>query len=272
MKKAQIAVLGVAVAAGFAAYALMPSQEAPQVQAVTAAAPAPVIENDDVLVAANTLDYGTTLNETLIRWQTWPKSSPIAGVIRKSAVPNAVEELKGSIVRGHFMADEPIRRERLVKGPTAGLMSTLVAPGSRAVAINIDSSGASTAGGFVLPSDRVDILRTSRDEDAAKAGQGDAFITETILRNVKVLAIGPNVQTENGKSVIVGSNATLELDPRQAEFIIQAQRSGQLSLILGALTDAAQDKTVADAQFETRPEDKALTIIRFGVSSTSRAK
>lgn len=270
MKKAQIAVLGVAITAGIAAYALMPTQQAPQVETVHA--PPPVIENDDVLVAANALDYGTTLNETSIRWQTWPKTSPIAGVIRKSAVPNALEELKGSIVRGQFMADEPIRRERLVKGPTAGLMSTLVSPGHRAVAINIDSSGATSAGGFVLPNDRVDILRTSRDEDAVKAGQGDAFVTETILRNVKVLAIGPNVQTENGKSVIVGSNATLELDPRQAEFIIQAQRTGQLSLTLRSLTDAVQDTTVTDTQLDARPDDKSLTIIRFGVSSTAKPK
>ena len=271
MKKAQIAVLGVAIAAGAAAYALAPSPQAPPPTASVQVAP-PVIENDDVLVAANGLDYGTTLNETSIRWQTWPKSSPIAGVIRKSAVPNAIDELKGSVVRGQFMADEPIRRERLVKGPTAGLMSTLVSPGHRAVAINIDSSGASSAGGFVLPNDRVDILRTSRDEDAVKAGQGDVFITETIMRNVKVLAIGPNVQTENGKSVIVGSNATLELDPRQAEYVIQAQRTGQLSLTLRSLTDAVQDTNVTDTQLDVKPDDRSLTIIRYGVSSSARAK
>ena len=268
MKKAQIAVLGVALAAGAAAYALMPSQQPQQVEAVRL--PPPVIENDDVLVAASALDYGMKLGDSNIRWQTWPKSSPIAGVIRKSADPGAIEELKGYVVRGQFMADEPIRRDRLVNGPTAGLMSTLVSPGKRAVAINIDSSGATTAGGFVLPNDRVDILRTSRDEDAAKSGQGDAFVTETILRNVKVLAIGPNVQTENGKSVIVGSNATLELEPRQAEYIIQAQRSGQLSMTLRALTDAVQDTAVTDTQHDPRPDDKSLTIVRFGVTTTSK--
>jgi pilus assembly protein CpaB len=270
MKKAQIAVLGVAVAAGVAAYSLMPSQQPAPLEAIRA--PQPAIENDDVLVAANALDYGTTLNETSMRWQPWPKSSPIGGVLRKSAAPNAIEELKGYVVRGQFMADEPIRRERLVKGPTAGLMSTLVSPGMRAVAINIDSSGATTAGGFILPNDRVDILRTSRDEDAAKAGQADAYVTETILRNVKVLAIGPNVQTENGKSVVVGSNATLELDPRQAEFIILAQRTGQLSLTLRSMTDAVQDTTVTDAQLEAKPDDKALTIVRFGTTSSARPK
>ena len=53
MKKAQIAVLGVALAAGVAAYALMPSQPTPQVETAVNAPP-PVVENDDVLVAAVT--------------------------------------------------------------------------------------------------------------------------------------------------------------------------------------------------------------------------
>jgi pilus assembly protein CpaB len=270
MKKAQIAVLGVAIAAGGAAYMMMSNQPPPPVEVVRQAAP--IIENDDVLVAASGLDYGTTLSDAALKWQTWPKSSPIAGVIRRSAVPNAVEELKGFVVRGQFMADEPIRRERLVKGPTAGLMSTLVAPGHRAVAINIDYSGATSAGGFILPNDRVDILRTFRDEDAVKAGQADAFVTETILRNVKVLAIGPNVQIENGKSVIAGSNATLELDPRQTEFIVLAQRTGQLSLTLRSLTDAVKDTTVTDTQLDIKPDDKTLTIVRFGIPTSARPK
>lgn len=271
MKKAQIAVLGVALAAGVAAYALMPTQEPPKVE-VARPAVAPVIQNDDVLVAASGLDYGTTLNETSVKWQPWPKSSPIVGVIRKSAEPNAVQDLKGWVVRGHFMADEPIRKDRLVKGPTAGLMSTLVAPGMRAIAINIDSSGATSAGGFVLPNDHVDILRTYRDEDAVKAGQPDAFITETLLRNVKVLAIGPNVQTENGKSVIVGSNATLELTPRQAELVTLAQRTGQLSLALRAMTDAIASAKPNDGSVDNSADDKALTVVRFGVPTTARAK
>ncbi len=270
MKKAQIAVLGVALAAGIAAYALMPGQQAPQVQVVQPAAP--VIDNDDVLVASAQLDYGTTLGDTSIRWQAWPKSSPIVGVIRKSAEPNAIQDLKGSVVRGQFMADEPIRKERLVKGPTAGLMSTLVSPGKRAVAINIDSSGATSAGGFVLPNDHVDILRTYRDEDAAKAGQADAFVTETLLRNIKVLAIGPNVQTENGKSVIVGSNATLELDPKQTETVTLAQRTGQLSLALRSLTDAVADNKIEEPQADAKADDRSLTIVRYGVATSARPK
>ncbi len=270
MKKAQIAVLGVALTAGAAAYLLMPSQQPPQapiVQTVT-----PVVDNDDVLVAAVPLDYGRTLDETMMHWQAWPKSSPIVGVIRKSAEPNAIQDLKGSIVRGGFLAEEPMRRERLVKGPTAGLMATLVGQGKRAVAINIDASGATSAGGFVLPNDRVDVLRTYRDEDAAKAGQPDAFVTETLLRNVKVLAVGPNVRTEDGKTVIIGSNATLELDPKQSETITLAQRTGQLSLTLRSLLDAVADAKPEEPVPDGKPDDKSVTIIRYGVTTSARPK
>ncbi|MCC2110209.1 MAG: Flp pilus assembly protein CpaB [Hyphomicrobiales bacterium] len=268
MKKAQIAVLGVALAAGAGAYLLMPSQQPQPVQVVKPVAP--VIDNDDVLVAAVPLDYGKVLDETMMHWQAWPKSSPIQGVIRKSAEPNAIQDLKGSIVRGGFLAEEPMRKERLVKGPTAGLMATLVAQGKRAVAINIDASGATSAGGFVLPNDRVDVLRTYRDEDAAKAGQPDAFVTETLLRNVKVLAVGQNVQTENGKTVIIGSNATLELDPKQAETITLAQRTGQLSLTLRSLLDTVAK--VEEPAPDSKVDDKTITIIRYGVTTSARPK
>lgn len=269
MKKAQIAVLGVALAAGVAAYSLMPTQQAEKPQIVQQAPP--TIPNDDVLVAASALDYGMSLDDTLVKWQPWPKNSPIQGVIRKSAEPNAIQDLKGWVVRGQFMTDEPIRKDRLVNGPTAGLMSTLVSSGKRAIAINIDSSGATSAGGFVLPNDHVDILRTYRDEEAAKAGQTDAFVTETLLRNIKVLAIGPNVRTENGKSVIVGSNATLELTPHEAETVTLAQRTGQLSLALRAMTDAAAPEPAAE-QVADKGDGKTLTVVRFGVPSTARAK
>lgn len=268
MNKAQIAILGVALAAGGLAFMMLQQTEPQKVE--TSAAPPP-IATDDVLIASGNLDFGSTLSDTNVRWQPWPNTVPLQGVIRKSAAPNAIEDYKGAIVRGQFLQNEPIRTDRLVKGPTANFMSTLVASGKRAVAINIDASGATSAGGFILPNDRVDIIRTYRDEEAAKAGQGEAFISQTIMQNVKVLAIGPNVQTENGKAVVVGTNATLELEPRQAEYIILSQRTGQLSLVLRSLTDALQNAATTDNSQDDQ-SDKSMMIVRFGIPSTSRGK
>jgi pilus assembly protein CpaB len=146
-------------------------------------------------------------------------------------------------------------------------MSTMLTSGMRAVAINIDSQGATTAGGFILPNDRVDVVRTYRDDEATKSTGSDVVVTQTILTNIRVLAIGQNVQNKNGEAVVVGSNATLELDSKQAELIILAQRTGQLSLLLRAMVDSNKsNEAVAES------EDPALTIVRFGVSSQSRVR
>ena len=267
MNKSQIAILGVALVAGAAAYSLVPSAPEPVRQVI--APPAP-IESDDVLLAVESLPFGTILADKDVRWQVWPKSLAIQGVLRRSTNPKALDDVRGAIVRGTFASGEPIRMDRLVKGPTAGLMSTMIGSGMRAVAINIDASGDRSAGGFVQPNDRVDVLRTFRDDDASKQGQGDVMVTQTILSNVRVLAIGQNIQTTDGKPVVIGGNATLELDPKQSELVVLAQRTGQLSLVLRSLLDAI--KPVAAETIGPQVDDKTMTVVRFGVPSQLRSR
>ncbi len=234
--------------------------QAPVIQAM----PAPAqIDTDEVLTASRELPMGQLIAETDLAWLVWPRSAVGAGMLRRTEVPNIVNDLKGSVSRAGFFAGEPIRREKLVKGPNAGFMSAILPAGSRAVAINIDSQGATTAGGFVLPNDRVDVLKTFRDEEGGK----EAYVTQTLLTNVRVLAIGQNVQEKNGQPVVVGSNATLEADPRQAEILILAQRTGQLSLVLRSMLDSN-----SETPMPPEPPDTALTIVRFGnpVSAAKR--
>ncbi len=270
MRIAQLAILGVAAVAGGAAYMLMPGPPEP-IKPVAAPAPPP-IEYDDVLLATRELQYGALIAEADVRWQQWPKASRIDNVIRRSVMPNGLEDVKGAIVRGQFMAGEPIRMDRLVKGPTAGLMSTMIGPGNRAVAINIDASGDRSAGGFINPNDRVDVLRTFRDEEASKQGQGDVMVTQTILTNVRVLAIGQNIQNTDGKPVVIGGNATLELDAKQAELIVLAQRTGQLSLALRSMMDAIRQQTPAETVLMPQADDKSVTVVRFGVPTQLRSR
>ena len=267
MNKAQIAVLGVALLAGAAAYELMPGPAPAPVQQV--AAPAP-IQTDDILLASRDMQFGTVVADADLHWQPWPKSVSIDGVIRKSTSPNAIADVRGAVLRGTFLTGEPIRMDRLVKGPSASLMSTMIGPGMRAVAIGIDASGDRSAGGFIMPNDRVDVLRTYRDEDASKQGQGDVVITQTILSNVRVLAIGQNIQTTDGKPVVIGGNATLELDPKQAELVVLAQRTGQLSLVLRSMMDAI--KPVSAETVAPQADDKTMTVVRFGIPSQLRAR
>lgn len=264
MNKAQIVVLAVAVSAGGAAFMMMnaaPPDQAPIVQGP------PPPATDQVLVATRDLSYGTALNEPDTAWIEWPKNAVPNGVMRRSEAPDAKEDIKGSFVRNPISNGEPVRRERLVKGQTAGLMSTMLPAGRRAVAIDVSPN--TTAGGFILPNDHVDVIRTFRDQEQAKERGADAVGSEVVLANVRVLAMGQTIETKNGESVVTGATATLELDPRQAELVVLAQRTGQLALALRSLADA---QTSDQASLDQGGPDGAMTVVRFGVPATVRPR
>jgi pilus assembly protein CpaB len=262
MNKMQIGVLGVSVVAFGAAYMLFNSWQAPAPTQVVVQS-APKIETDQVLIAAQDLPMGTALSDTSVVWQDWPKAAISDQMLTKSSSPHILDDLKGAMMRVAFMRGEPIRRDKLVKGP-GGFMSAVLPAGERAVAIKIDNSGDLSAGGFILPNDRVDVLRVYRDDEATKARGSEVVVTETVLANVRVLAIGQNVQEENGKKVVAGGNATLELTPEQAALVVLAQHSGgaSLHLLLRSLVDSGGEaETVSDLQ---GGKQSGMTIVRFG--------
>ncbi|HEV2557613.1 MAG TPA: Flp pilus assembly protein CpaB [Microvirga sp.] len=253
MKVARIAVLGVAIAAGGAAAIMMGGGDKPAPQPVAEQPKSPRI---DILVAGSDLPLGQSVKVENVRWQAWPADVPATGLIKKSESPNAIDEVAGSIVRNPILNGEPIRREKLIKG-NGGFMSAILPAGMRAVAISIDNRGSTSAGGFILPNDRVDLIQTIRGAD-----QAGSMSTTTLLTNIRVLAIGQNVQERNGEKVVTGETATLELTPLQAETVILAQKVGQLSLVLRAMAD------VNDTSTPMREEKTSnrLEVIRFGVS------
>ena len=94
----------------------------------------------------------------------------------------------------------------------------------------INANTQSTAGGFILPNDRVDVLYTGQN-----SGE-NTLRSRTILRGVRVLAIDQSTeQTE--ASTVLGKTATLELTETQAEFITAAQATGSLSLALRPMVE-----------------------------------
>jgi pilus assembly protein CpaB len=262
MKTARLVVIGVALTAGLgAAYLVMGSKPPEPVRVVIPAAP---VETDAVLVAARDLSFGAVVAAADMRWQPWPKAQVPPGVISQDVRPKAFEEVAGSIVRSNFVAGEPLRPERLVKGTGSGFLSAVLPSGARAVAINIDEKGTTSAGGFILPNDRVDVVRTFHAEDGAPG----SFSSETILTNIRVLAIGQAVQEKAGERVVAGGTATLELSPEQSEKVILAQRTSQLSLTLRSMADSSQE--IVAPTVSSQPS--SMTIVRFGNSSQSRVR
>ncbi len=267
MNKVQIAVLGATIVAFGAAYVLFNNSPAPPRVAQTVQAPK--VDTDEVLVAAQDIPMGTSIGEASVIWHPWPKQDISEYMIAKSSGPNVMEDVKGSMTRDAFLRGEPMRRDKLVKGGASGFMSAILPSGMRAVAIKIDNGGDSYAGGFILPNDRVDVITIYHDDEATKVRGVTVIGARTILANVRVLAIGQNVQEENGKKVVVGANATLELDPAQAELVILAQQSGNtnLHLVLRSLADSAGEAETVGNVSGGGAND--LTIVRYGAPQTA---
>ena len=267
MKAARLVVLTVAIAAGGVAAMLAGRPDKPpEVKVVQA----PQMPSVDILVAKGDIAMGQVVSPGDVQWQAWPAGTAAGNFIRKTDRPEAIETLSGSIARVPFVTGEPIREAKLVNAKGSGFMVAILPSGMRAVSTQI--SPETGAGGFILPNDHVDVILTRRERDADKAagGSGESHSSETILGNIRVLAIDQNVEEKNGQKVVVGKTATLELTQPQAETLALSQQLGTLSLALRSITDAAKD----DPQTDDKPNSKrsGVNVIRFGVGTMTTPK
>jgi pilus assembly protein CpaB len=263
MKAARLVVLGVAVAAGGIAAYLAAGKKAPSPPPPVAAAPA--LETVEVLVAKSDLSRGQVIQGQDIGWQAWPKAAANSSFIKKSAQPDAVDKFAGSIVRVAMLAGDPIRGPYVVMAKGSGFMAAILPKGMRAVAVDI--SAVTSAGGFILPDDRVDVVLTRRDKSSASGG--DNFTSDTILRNVRVLAVDQSIDEKGDTKVALGKTATLELTQSQAETLEQAHQLGTISLTLRSILDSPSSPPEGE---EDDAKRESINTIRFGVSTAGNGR
>jgi pilus assembly protein CpaB len=267
MKRAQLIVAGLAVVAGIGAFMLSGGKPKTVIVEKQVAVEAKGPPMDEILVVTKNVPVGGMLDEKNMVWKPWPKDSVGKFYVTKAASPKGIEDYGGARARSSLMAGEPVNTARVAKGDKGGVMASLLPEGMRAIAVSI--SPETGAGGFILPNDRVDVLLT-RKERAATANTRDNVVSETILPNIRVLAIDQTIQEKDGEKVVVGRTATLELSPRQTETLSMAKQLGDLSLTLRSLADAAKAVPSADGTLNLNKPDESpgsMTIIRFGVSN-----
>ncbi len=185
-----------------------------------------------VVVAAMDLPVGTRLSKEHLGTVEWPLASRPSSALASSG------PAEGQIVAAHIFKGEPVLPERLVSGNKGSGLAALLPDGARAVSVRVDDVVG--VAGFVHPGDFVDVIVTMRPSDAP----GSNFTSKTILQNLKVLAVGKEVegQTRSGDKVISVTVATLQVDNAQAEMLALAASKGQLLL---ALRSGADDEIVA---------------------------
>jgi pilus assembly protein CpaB len=261
MKAARLVVLGVAVVAGGIAAILAAGNKAPPPP------PPPVpevkLETVEVLIAKSDLSRGQVIDPADIAWQTWPAAAANSNFIKKSDRPDAAKDFVGAIVRVALVSGDPIRDPDVVMAKGSGFLSVVLPAGMRAVAIEITPE--SGVAGFILPNDRVDVVLTKRDKGAEKATGVEKYVSDTIMSNIRVLAVDQNIDEKNGTKNQVGKTATLELTQSQAETLSLSRQLGSLSLTLRSIRDTGDDN--ADEADDKSKKGGPINMVRFGVSA-----
>jgi pilus assembly protein CpaB len=203
--------------------------------------------HDQILVAAIPLLPGTLLRDQDVAWAPIDRVPVPGEFVRPSAAaiqakPELDEQARaavyGAALRGAISGaspripiaqGDPIRRAEIVKPGDRDFLQVVLSPGARAIAIPVATGGAST--GLLYPGDRVDVVLTQQfnanDTPLIRRSVG-----ETVVENLRVLAIdAPDTKAPSG-GAIFGRTVTLEVTPVQAEKINVATDLGKLSLTL----------------------------------------
>jgi pilus assembly protein CpaB len=217
-------------------------------EAAPMAAPAPA---RSVLVARVDLKRGQILRPDDLVWQVWPE-----GAIDKNYFllggPRTPDALAGWVVKNPIAGGEPVTPSKVISPGDRGFLAAVLSPGMRAISVPVTvTSGIS---GFIFPGDRVDLLLSYPIPSAPPSSEGEAKdqqryehkVTQTVLRNIRVIGIDQRLENKPGEAV-VAHTATFEVTPKQSEIIALASEIGKVSLTLRSLVPG-EDETAAGAK------------------------
>lgn len=207
-----------------------------------------------VLVAARTIGTGKVLDANDLRYDKWPKAVAAGQhVITRKGKEDPLKDYIRFVARRDLFAGEPIGVSAVHKPDEGSKLSVLLEPGKRAITINITAESA--IAGLAVPGDRVDVIlsadmsRLGLDSKPGASSEFVRYVSETVLANVKLLAIDQTVTREvSGKEKeatkvagSVGKTATVEVSAEEAEKLILAGQMGKLSLILRSVGSSPDD-------------------------------
>ncbi|MGD1878550.1 MAG: Flp pilus assembly protein CpaB [Kiloniellaceae bacterium] len=222
-------------------------------QPVAAAQVAPEPKGVKVLVAKIPLPTGVFVQEDQLRWQIWPGEEVPDNYFTEEEIK--IEDLYGAVVRRGFTAGEPITPKRVIRPGERGFLAAVLRPGYRAIAMRVNAT--SGVSGLVFPGDRIDIILTHSINQESGKDSIERRASETILENVRVLAIDQSVDEDNAKPSYA-DNFTLEVTPKQAEMMSVVREIGSLSISLRSLAKDEEElerlTTTREALKEVDPE------------------
>jgi pilus assembly protein CpaB len=195
------------------------------------------VPTEKVVVAAMDIPVASPIKPEWLTTIDWPK---ISRPDSASADPAA---FFGKIAMAPIAKGEAILPAKLASADGRGGLAALLAAGSRAVSVRVDDVVG--VAGFVHPGDRVDVIVTMSPRNDM------VFASKVILQNVKVLAVGQDLEHSgrDAERAAPATVATLQVSPEESEALALAATRGKLLLALRGVTDddVAQTKGVVPA-------------------------
>jgi pilus assembly protein CpaB len=148
-------------------------------------------------------------------------------------------KLVGAMVRRSLSPGEPLRRDELLRPGDHGFLAAVLKPGMRAVTVGVDDITGTA--GLIWPGDRVDLILTETINNPALP-QGKSIVAETVLSNVRVIAIDQRLieGAATGEPARQAHTATLEVTEAEAQKVQVAVRLGRLSLAVRSAQTVAR--------------------------------
>lgn len=169
-----------------------------------------------VVAAAMSIPFATKVEERHLKLVEMPEGLTPDGFFEE------IQDVLGKVSTTNISRGEILVTERFRIHTTGSTLAALVSENMRAVTVRVDDVVG--VAGFLLPGNTVDIL-------ASRKTRNKRAVTETILRNIKVLAVDQTASAESNEPVIVRA-VTLEMKPKQAEVLFQARVEGIIQLTL----------------------------------------
>jgi pilus assembly protein CpaB len=248
------AALGIAVLTAVLAKRYLSNQAAEAAAQVAAEARPAQMPTSQILVATRDLPAGTVLKDSDMSWQPWPNDAVNRRYVVRTGNDDSRMAFVGATVRQAFVNGEPVVSSRVFRQDAAGFMSGIISPGKRAMGVPVSTQ--TMAGGFILPGDHVDLVLSAelkQGEGSSSVGSAPAirkYWSETILEDIRVLAIDQKVDDIQSAAVAGTKTATLEVSPKEAEIIALFLNVGQVSLVLRSLVPEGETEVAPAASKE----------------------
>ena len=276
----RMTIAGVLVlSAGGLGFAFLASRPAP-VTVVEASKPEPAVvapvTKVALLVAARPLSAGTLVkDEDFVVREVAPESVPEGAMLQSE---ESRVELRGALLRRYLDAGATIVSGDVLRPRDRGFLAAVLRPGHRAIAVGVNAI--TGAAGLIWPGDQVDLILT-QEMDAASAPVSRRIVGETVLNNVRVIAVDQHfMQGASAGLMATGGNnqrdvartVTLEVQPDQAERVAVAERLGRLSLTVRSMEQSAEQAPSDAAPTSIFGADVSPALSRSGPAVGSRIR